>query len=163
MILRFIDLLLISFFTDYQFLNLLRQKNLNLMEITLSTPALLFPAISLLLLAYTNRFLTIANLIRGLHSKYKEKPDATIYGQIKNLRKRVNLTKNMQALGISSLFLCVLTMFLLYAGEVRAGEYVFGISLVLLMASLGLSIREIQISTKALNIQLSDLEEPGKK
>lgn len=133
------------------------------MEINLTTPALLFPAISLLLLAYTNRFLTIANLIRGLHSKYKEQQDAAIYGQIENLRRRVNITKNMQALGISSLLLCVLTMFLLYAGEIKIGEFVFGVSLVLLMASLGLSIKEIQISTKALNIQLSDLEEPKKK
>ncbi|MGK7394958.1 MAG: DUF2721 domain-containing protein [Candidatus Cyclobacteriaceae bacterium M3_2C_046] len=126
--------------------------------ITLTTPALLFPAISLLLLAYTNRFLAIASLIRGLHSKYVEQPDEIIYIQIKNLRKRVILTRNMQALGISSLFLCVLTMFLIYAGEVKLAEYIFGISLILLMVSLGISIREIQISIQALNIQLSDME-----
>lgn len=128
------------------------------MVITLTTPALLFPAISLLLLAYTNRFLAIANLIRGLHHQYQENPDVIIYGQIKNLRKRVYLTRNMQALGISSLFFCVLTMFLIYLGEITAGEYVFGFSLILLMVSLGISVREIQISIKALNIQLSDLE-----
>ena len=134
-----------------------------IMEISLTTPALLFPAISLLLLAYTNRFLALASLIRGLHSKYEQKHDQILYSQIRNLRKRVNLTRNMQALGISSLFLCVFTMFLLYAGEIRIGEYIFGVSLLLLMASLALSIREIQISTRALNIQLSDLEEPGNK
>jgi hypothetical protein len=127
-------------------------------DISLTTPALLFPAISLLLLAYTNRFLTIASLIRKLHSDYKSNPDQLIMGQLENLRKRVVLIRNMQALGICSLFLCVFCMFLIFAGEFMIGQIVFGISLLLLMASLGLSIREIQISVKALNIQLSDLE-----
>ena len=127
-------------------------------DITLTTPALLFPAISLLLLAYTNRFLTIAGLIRSLHSEYKEHPSGAILGQIKNLRTRVVLIKNMQSLGILSLFLCVLCMFLLFADEYVAGKWVFGVSLILLLFSLGLSIREIQISVNALNIQLSDLE-----
>lgn len=127
-------------------------------DISLTTPALLFPAISLLLLAYTNRFLTTASLIRKLHSEYKSEPDQLLMGQIENLRRRVVLIRNMQALGISSLFLCVFCMFLIFAGENLIGKIVFGVSLVLLMASLALSIREIQISVKALNIQLSDLE-----
>ncbi len=127
-------------------------------EITLTTPALLFPAISLLLLAYTNRFLTLAGLIRRLHADYRDQPSGEVLGQIKNLRARVGLIKNMQELGISSLLLCVLCMFLLFAGEVTAGKWVFGISLLLLLASLALSVREIHISVNALNIQLSDLE-----
>ena len=129
------------------------------MDINLTTPALLFPAISLLLLAYTNRFLAIANLIRGLHRQYKEKPDHLIIGQIKNLRRRVILIRNMQALGITSLLLCVLCMFLLFAGKIVFGKFIFGLSLVLLILSLGLSVVEIQISVKALNLQLSDIEE----
>jgi len=132
-------------------------------KLSLTTPALLFPAISLLLLAYTNRFLTIANLIRGLHSKYKENPNDIIIGQLSNLRKRLVLIKNMQLLGISSLFLCVLTMFLLYAQVFLLGEFIFGVALILLMISLGISIKEIQISIRALNIQLSDMEYPLKK
>ncbi len=128
------------------------------MEITLTTPALLFPAISLLLLAYTNRFLTLASLIRALHETYKSHPKENIMGQLKNLRKRVILIRNMQALGVTSLFLCVFCMFLLFAGKVILGEIVFGISLILLMASLALSIREIQISVNALNLHLSDME-----
>ena len=127
-------------------------------EITLTTPALLFPAISLLLLAYTNRFLTLATLIRQLHSKYQENPSGMLIGQIENLRRRVGLIRNMQALGISSLLLCVLCMFLLFASEYVIGWWVFGISLFLLMLSLALSLQEIIISVKALNIQLSDLE-----
>jgi hypothetical protein len=129
------------------------------MEITLTTPALLFPTISLLLLAYTNRFLAIASLIRGLHSKYQENHDPIIFRQIKNLRKRVLLIRNMQAFGIVSLFLCVLCMFLLFWGKIWAGEIVFSISLILMMCSLSLSLWEIQISVKALNLQLIDIEE----
>jgi hypothetical protein len=111
------------------------------------------------LLAYTNRFLAIANLIRTLHSQYKETQNPFILGQIKSLRLRVRLVRDMQALGILSLFLCVLCMFLLFWGKIIIGKYVFGISLILLMSSLGISIYEIQISMKALKIQLSDIEE----
>lgn len=129
------------------------------MDINLTTPALLFPAISLLLLAYTNRFLALATLIRTLHAKYKEDPHDVILGQIKNLRKRVILIRNMQAFGVLSLLLCVVCMFLLFANEQIAGRYTFGLSLILLIISLGLSVFEIQISVKALKLQLSDMEE----
>ena len=128
------------------------------MDINLTTPALLFPAISLLLLAYTNRFLTLATLIRTLHAKYKEDPHDVLLGQIKNLRKRVILIRNMQAFGVLSLLLCVVCMFLLFADEQIAGRYTFGVSLILLIISLGLSVYEIQISVKALKLQLSDME-----
>ena len=134
------------------------------MEINLTTPALLFPAISLLLLAYTNRFLTIATLIRTLHSKYKEEPDKLIWGQIKNLRLRVKLIRNMQALGVISLLLCVVCMFVIFAGNLPLAKMIFGVSLILLIISLAVSAWEIQISVRALNIQLSDIEEsPIKK
>lgn len=128
------------------------------MDLTLTTPALLFPAISLLLLAYTNRFLTLANLIRSLQSKYNENSDERILGQIKNLRKRVILIKQMQLYGIWSLLLCVVCMFVLFAGWIVVGQWIFGISLILLIISLGQSIREIQISVDSLHIQLSDME-----
>ena len=128
------------------------------MEISLTTPALLFPAISLLLLAYTNRFLTIAGLIRNLYKQYKAEPNQNIKDQISNLKKRVSLIKNMQLFGIVSLLLCVVSMFALYEAWIDIGSIIFGISLVLLMISLILSIIEIQISVKALNIQISDME-----
>lgn len=128
------------------------------MDISLGTPALLFPAISLLLLAYTNRFLAIASLIRGLHARYQQSHDRLLIGQIQNLRQRLNLIKNMQALGVSSLFVCVACMFTLFAGRAVAGQWLFGGSLILLMVSLAYSVREIQLSTVALNIQLADLE-----
>lgn len=128
------------------------------MEINLTTPALLFPAISLLLLAYTNRFLTLANLIRDLHARYKKEKDVLIIGQIANLRYRVHLIRDMQAFGVASLLLCVVSMFSLFAGLVDAGKYIFGISLILMMVSLALSLREIQVSVDALSLRLKDLE-----
>lgn len=128
------------------------------MGITLTTPALLFSALSLLLLAYTNRFLTLATLIRNLHAKYQDEPDTKIFYQIKNLRKRTHLIRNMQVFGVSSLFFCVFCMFVLFAGEILLGKIIFGFSLILLMISLALSVWEIQISVKALDIQLSDME-----
>ena len=128
------------------------------MEITLTTPALLFPAVSLLMLAYTNRFLALAALIRSLHSQHRDNPDNMIVEQIRNLRYRVTLIRNMQALGVSSLLGCVLCMFLLFQGWLLAGKITFAFSLLLLISSLALSIREIQVSVHALNLQLSDLE-----
>lgn len=127
-------------------------------EINLSTPALLFPAVSLLLLAYTNRFVTLANLVRNLHDKNKSDPNAIFVGQIKNLRYRVELIKHMQASGISSLFFCVICMFMLFGGWVTAASVVFAFSLLLMMVSLGLSLMEIWISVGALNLHLSDME-----
>lgn len=128
------------------------------MELTLTTPALLFPAISLLLLAYTNRFLTLANLIRELHRSYKSNPEEIIFAQILNLRYRVTLIRNMQIFGVGSFFGCVLSMFVLFAGYQTVGYYIFGASLLALMVSLALSLREVQVSVDALNVRLSDIE-----
>ncbi|MBP3193723.1 DUF2721 domain-containing protein [Natronogracilivirga saccharolytica] len=127
------------------------------MSLDLSTPALLFPAISLLLLAYTNRFLTLATLIRNLHGKYKEEQDPLLFDQIRNLKLRTRLIRDMQVLGVISLFLSALCMLLLFQGYMPAAKWTFGFSLVFLLASLGLSVWEIQISIRALNIQLSDM------
>jgi hypothetical protein len=129
------------------------------MELTLTTPALLFPAISLLLLAYTNRFLTLAALIRELYARYRVQPDPTLLGQLRNLRYRIVLIRNMQACGVASFFLCVLCMFVLFAGHLTLSKWIFGGSLMLLLVSLGLSLREIQVSIDALSLQIADVEE----
>lgn len=132
------------------------------MGIDVTTPALLFPAITLLLLAYTNRFLTLATLIRNLHSNYKSNPDDILLGQIENLRKRAYLIKHMQGVGVASLVLCVLCMFLLFAGQEDFGKITFGLSIIVLLISLLLSLREIAISVDALELHLSDIEKPKK-
>lgn len=132
-------------------------------ELTLTTPALLFSAISLIMLAYTNRFLAYASVIRNLHDKYLEKQDDTLIQQIKNLKMRLNLTRWMQIFGITSLLLCVLTMFLIYVEFHVVAVWVFGVALVLLILSLALLVKEIQISIRALSLHLKDIEEHLKK
>ncbi len=129
------------------------------MDINLTTPALLFPTISLLMLAYTNRFLALANLIRDLHAKYQARPDPIIIRQIANLRYRVILIRNMQAFGVVSLILCVVCMFVLFAGWALAGKIIFALSLVFMVFSLALALREIQVSVDALMLHLQNLEE----
>ena len=129
-------------------------------ELSLTTPALLFSAVSLILLAYTNRFLSYAQLVRTLKEQHLQHPSKVTRAQIDNLRRRLHLTRTMQLLGGTSLFLCVVTMFLLYVGLMLLSAYVFGAALLLLVGSLGVSIWEIQISVRALEIHLKDMENP---
>jgi hypothetical protein len=129
------------------------------MEINLTTPALLFPAISLLMLAYTNRFLALSSLIRTLYSQYQETKDTRVLAQIGNLRRRIFLIRNMQALGVGSMLLCMACMFVLFIGQPLAGKVLFAISLLCMIVSLTLSFWEISISVDALNVQLHDMEE----
>ena len=131
-------------------------------ELTLTTPALLFSAVSLILLAYTNRFLSYAQLVRQLRDRYLDNPEEITEAQIENLKKRLNLTRMMQGLGIASLFFCVVSMFLIYIGLQLISVYIFGAALLLLIASLGVSFREIQISTQSLKIYLSIIEKREK-
>ena len=127
-------------------------------EISLTTPALLFPAVSLLLVAYNNRFNAISSRIRAMSALYKATPSKSIMAQIKNLRQRVKIIQYMQAFGVGSLFLCVACMFTLFAGKVLLGKVVFGMSLISMLLSLGYSMWEILISAQALNVELNDLE-----
>ena len=127
-------------------------------QLTLTTPALLFSAISLIMLAYTNRFLAYAAVVRSLHDKYQKEKDEVLIRQINNLRKRLYLTRSMQIFGILSLLLCVLTMFLIYIEQHVIAVWVFGVALLLLILSLALLIREIQISVEALEFHLGDIE-----
>jgi len=127
------------------------------MEITLTTPSLLFPAISLLMLAYTNRFLTLATIIRGLHDRYQTRQDENLVRQIANLRYRVYLIRNMQIAGVLSLLFCVVSMFSLFAGWIAVGQWVFGIALVLMIVSMGISLRELQVSVGALDLLLNEM------
>ncbi len=119
------------------------------MELTLTTPALLFPTVSLVLLAYTNRFLAVAG----------DDHDKRIVDQIKSLRIRVHLIRNMQMFSIFALFLSVLCMFSLFYGEVLIAKFIFSGSLISLLISLGMSLREIYLSTHALAIQLKDMDD----
>ncbi len=130
------------------------------MELSITTPALLFPAISLLMLAYTNRFLALASLIRKLHDKYKQDPDQKhIVTQIRNLRARIRLIRSMQASGVVSFLFCVVCMYCIFRGWEQASYWIFALSMVSFMLSLVLSLIEITLSTRALEIALRDMEE----
>ncbi len=127
-------------------------------ELTLTTPALLFSAISLIMLAYTNRFLAYAAIIRNLHDKYQIEKKSILIAQIKNIRQRLYLTRSMQVFGITSLLFCVLTMFLIYIQLQIIAVWVFGLALILLIFSLAFLIWEVQISVKALEHHINDIE-----
>jgi hypothetical protein len=129
------------------------------MELGIGTPALLFSTVSLLMIAFTNRFMSMASLIRGLHEKFQQNPDDSIRMQIDNLRLRMKLIQRMQIIAIFSLILSVICMFLLFMNEQLVARWFFGIGLLGMCISLGLSAWEITISTKALEVELSDMEE----
>ena len=128
----------------------------------LTTPSLLFSAISLILLAYTNRFLSYASVVRALKEKHQQTHDPKDIAQIANLRKRLYLTRSMQILGILSLLLCVIAMFFMYVSWQIFAAWIFGIALLLLAASLCVCIWEINISVKALEIHLEDISSKEK-
>ena len=128
----------------------------------LTTPSLLFSAISLILLAYTNRFLSYASAVRALKEKHQQTHDPKDIAQIANLRKRLYLTRSMQILGILSLLLCVIAMFFIYVSWQIFAAWIFGIALLLLAASLCVCIWEINISVKALEIHLEDISSKEK-
>ncbi|WEK37577.1 MAG: DUF2721 domain-containing protein [Candidatus Pseudobacter hemicellulosilyticus] len=130
------------------------------MELSITTPALLFPAISLLMLAYTNRFLALASLIRNLHDKYRNDPNQKhIITQIRNLRTRIRLIRSMQASGVVSFIFCVLCMYCIFKGWETASYLIFACSIAAFMTSLILSLIEISLSTKALEVALQDMED----
>jgi hypothetical protein len=132
------------------------------MEFTLTTPALLYSAISLLLLAYTNRFLGLAALIRELHRQYRTDHDPIIIAQIKSLKHRIILIKNMQLLGVVSFFLCTASMLLIFAGALVSSKMMFVGALLALMASLVFSVLEVQRSCDALDMRLKDIEKTSR-
>jgi hypothetical protein len=127
----------------------------------LSTPAILFSTISLLLLAFTNRYLAMANLVRGLHKKFKEEglKDSRLVPQIKLLLKRLRLIRNMQIISILSLLFSAISMLFLFMKEENIGIAIFGIAIGLLILSLIISVIEITMSNEAIKIELSDMEE----
>ena len=129
------------------------------MELTVNISALLFPAISLIMLAYTNRFLALSSRVRMLHDKYQTQEERhLIFTQIKNLKYRLKLIRNMQTYGVASLLFAIVSMFFIYIESQRIAEFVFAASLISFSWSILLSFIEIRLSTKAIEIELSDME-----
>ena len=130
------------------------------MTLEITTPAVLFPTVSLLLLAYTNRFLALTAIVRQMDSSGENKHE---FYQVKNLRKRLNYIKKMQYFGVSSLLMCAISMLFLFFQMDFIGKISFGISLVSLIISLLFSLLEIQISLEALRIHLNHNSENEEK
>jgi len=130
------------------------------MDISINTPALLFPAVSLVLLAYTNRFLALSNRVRSLHDKYliNPTPNKSIHQQIKNLRYRLKLIKNMQTFGVLTFITSIFCIFFIYVDQMVVANVFFALALLSFTISLFLSLLEISLSNKAIEIELSDME-----
>ena len=130
------------------------------MALEISTPALLFPAVSLLFLSYTNRFLHLSALVRTLHGEWERDHQDAAKVQIDNLRKRLFLIRWMQLLGALSLLLCVIAMIAILLGRHGLANTTFFSAVVLMSLSLASLVVEILISGGALRILLSQMEEP---
>lgn len=128
------------------------------MQISVTTPALLFPAISLFMLAFTNRFLSLGGRVRSLHDQYRLGKDDSTRKQIENLRIRIHMIRRMQGFGVLSMLSCIFAMVSLFQEWMIVGQILFGASLLFLIISLGISFMEIRISVNALDILLEDME-----
>ena len=129
------------------------------MDISINTPALLFPAITLVMLAYTNRYIAIASTVRALHDNYgKYENKRIIHGQIKSLRYRLKLIKSMQILGVFSFLCCIVCMYCIYAELFFMAHFSFAVGIISFAISLLISLNEINLSTKAIELELSDIE-----
>jgi len=129
------------------------------MELSVNIPALLFPAISLIMLAYTNRFLALSSRVRKLHDKYQLiEQRHIVFGQIKNLKYRLKLVQNMQTYGVATLLSSILCMFFIFIEYQAVAKFIFAVSLITFSISIFLSFIEIRLSTKAIELELSDME-----
>ncbi|MBM9502631.1 DUF2721 domain-containing protein [Leptospira sp. 201903071] len=129
-----------------------------MIPLSFNTPGLLFPAISLLMLAYTNRFLGLANLARQLIAKFQEKKDPDLLSQIRNLRFRLSLIRHTQSMGILSLLSCTSCLTVLAFDLQQTAWFLFGTALLFLVASLCICLVEIHLSVRALDIEIHTLD-----
>ncbi len=134
------------------------------MDITINTPALLFPAISLVMLAYTNRFMALSSVVRKLHDEYQSnRSNKNLPLQIRNLQFRIKLVRRMQFFGVTSFIVALVSMYLIYQEAMEAAHIAFATAMVLFAISLVISLIEIMKSTNALELELSDMEEDEKQ
>lgn len=130
------------------------------MDISINTPALLFPAISLIMLAYTNRFMALSSVVRKLHDEYESnRSNKNLPLQIRNLQHRIKLVRRMQFFGVTSFLVALVSMYLIYIDSMEWAHITFAVSILLFGVSLIISLIEIMRSMNALELELSDMEE----
>lgn len=132
-------------------------------EVTYSSAGLLFPAISLLMLAYTNRFLGLAAVVRNLVAQYKHHPRGHIQQQVLNLKKRIMLLRHVQAIGVMSLASCTACILALVFANQMLAQALFGLAVVLMLLSLMVSLVEIYMSVEAINLELDHIDDAEEK
>lgn len=128
------------------------------MNLELSTPALLFPAIAILMLGYVNRYIGAANVIRSFKKDYDsgyKHNDLT--KQLNILKKRIELMRGMLLVGASSLILACLSMLFIFVNNQLAGKGAFGLSLLGLVLSLFASLYETSLSNRSLILEIDDM------
>lgn len=124
------------------------------MALNITDPAILFPGISLLFLAYTNRYLALANIIRQLNKVIDEHYDDNREQQIRNLLVRVSLIRYMQLCGILAFICCIISMSSLLLEFESIGRIAFGGSMVFMLTSLLLAFAEVARSGDGLRIEI---------
>ena len=129
------------------------------MDLNISTPGLIFPSISFLLIAYSNRFLAIATLIRDLKTKFSENKAEILLKQIKNLRYRLKLIRWMQAVAVFGMLLALLSIFSLYLELDLIGKIFFVSAVISITTSLSIALVEIMFSGRALDLELEDIQD----
>lgn len=130
-----------------------------MMDIAINTPALLFPAITILFLAYSNRFLTIATRIREKHADFNKTHSPVAAKQIMSFRLRLRYIVAMEMFAVLGIISCTIAMGFIFYGLQNYGNIAFAISMLFIVLSLLASIIELFFSMKALNIELEDMEE----
>jgi hypothetical protein len=128
-------------------------------EITYSSAGLLFPAISLLMLAYTNRFLGLAAVVRNLVAQYRNNHKLHIQQQVQNLRRRIMLLRHAQAIGVMSLTSCTACLLALVFANQMLAQVLFGLAVILMLLSLMVSLVEIYMSVQAITLELDHIDD----
>ena len=124
----------------------------------------LFPAIPLMMVNFGNRYTVLANLIRHLHDEViRDNISPTdverFLNQINQLRDRLRLIGIIQSLAAISFVFALFAMITAYFDNQTIASYLFLSSIFLLISSMLIFVREIQIANSALDVHLSDLAE----
>lgn len=122
----------------------------------LSTPALVFPALSVLMLAYTNKFIAISKRVRALHAEHLKNPSKRVHKQIKSLDKRMKYIRNMQICALSGFSSNIISIAMIFVGLDLFAMIFFSLGLILVLCSLIICIIEIYLSVQAMSVLLEE-------
>jgi len=130
------------------------------MNIDYTVTALMFPAIPLTISIYSNRFHTLSSLIRKLHDEYifEKHIPSEWEKQLLNLNGRIKLLRYSIVFASFGFLFNMLTVFGLYLNRIFEARIIFGSCCLAMIISIIFFIREIQLSTKALKLHLSDMK-----